>query len=217
MDESHSDGFFIKISLIAQKAFVSQPAWPYLPSKSALAPKLQLHSNINFIHNSMISGVTRPRCFQFSVNPESPGRKLWSKQRHNNNKHTVCFLLEVRGQERSDGVLQTVHLRYSGGEKAARCLEAEWLRWVCARARVAGRTLPGRARTAAPYPPTPLSLLSSPHKFRQRALNQQHPLQSDLRSLQSQQSRGVQPLSCGTLTRKKRLHVWLRYTLWKMP
>lgn len=88
---------------------------------------------------------------------------------------------------------------------------------VRARARVAGRTLPGRARTAAPYPPTPLSLLSSPHKFRQRALNQQHPLQSDLRSLQSQQSRGVQPLSCGTLTRKKRLHVWLRYTLWKMP
>lgn len=218
MNESHSYGFFIKISFIAQKAFVSQPAWPYLPSKSALAPKLQLHSNINFIHNSMISGVTRPRCFQFSVNPESPGRKLWSKQRHNNNKHTVCFLLEVRGQERSDGVLQIVHLRYSGGEKAARCLEAEWLRWVCARVCGAGRTLPGRARTAAPYPPThPLSLLSSPHKFRQRALNQQHPLQSDLRSLQSQRSRGVQPLSCGTLTRKKRLHVWLRYTLWKMP
>lgn len=160
MDESHSDGFFIKISLIAQKAFVSQPAWPYLPSKSALAPKLQLHSNINFIHNSMISGVTRPRCFQFSVNPESPGRKLWSKQRHNNNKHTVCFLLEVRGQERSDGVLQTVHLRYSGGEKAARCLEASRVTPMSVRARAcvcgAGRTLPGRARTAAPYPPPSL-------------------------------------------------------------
>lgn len=156
MDESHSDGFFIKISLIAQKAFVSQPAWPYLPSKSALAPKLQLHSNINFIHNSMISGVTRPRCFQFSVNPESPGRKLWSKQRHNNNKHTVCFLLEVRGQERSDGVLQTVHLRYSGGEKAARCLEAEWLRWVCARARVwNGTHSAGKSAHSRPLPTHP--------------------------------------------------------------
>lgn len=219
IDKSHSDGFFIKISFIAQKAFVSQPAWPYLPSKSALAPKLQLHSNINFIHNSMISGVTRPRCFQFSVNPESPGRKLWSKKQHNNNKHTVCFLLEVRGQERSDGVLQTVHLRYSGGEKAARCLEAEWLRWVCARACVERDALCQEERAQPPltHPSTPLSLLSSPHKFRQRALNQQHPLQSDPRSLQSQQSRGVQPLSCGTLTRKKRLHVWLRYTLWKMP
>lgn len=167
----------------------------------------------------MISGVTRPRCFQFSVNPESPGRKLWRKQRHNNNKHTVCFLLEVRGQERSDGVLQTVHLRYSGGEKAARCLEASRVTPMSVRARAcvwSGTHSAGKSAHSRPLP-TPLSLLSSPHKFRQRALNQQHPLQSDLRSLQSQQSRGVQPLSCGTLTRKKRLHVWLRYTLWKMP
>lgn len=110
----------------------------------------------------MISGVTRPRCLQFSVNPESPGGKLWSKQRHNNNKHTVCFLLEVRGQERSDGVLQTVHLRYSGGERRQPDAWKQSDSVECARVCVwSGTHSAGKSAHSRPLPthhPTPPSL-----------------------------------------------------------
>lgn len=57
---------------------------PYLPSKSALAPKQQLYNNINFIHKSMISGAARTRCSLFSViqthrggNNQTEGQQSW--------------------------------------------------------------------------------------------------------------------------------------------
>lgn len=44
-----------ELVLFHKKRRLSQTMCPYLPSKSALAPKQQLYNNINFIHTSMIT------------------------------------------------------------------------------------------------------------------------------------------------------------------
>lgn len=111
--------------------------WPYLPSKSALAPTQQLHNNINFIHKCIICRVTRPRCSSYSTIAER--------------KQLRWETVPVTRAERCTGssllACPTAHLWSSKATKPVRCLGVERPP-MCVRVRREGRTLPGGERTA---------------------------------------------------------------------
>lgn len=137
--------------------------WPYLPSKSALAPKQQLYNNINFIHISMISRVARPRCLLFSViQKHREGNRETLRRRNSRVALTHAEGAQVgkvcwRPSDCSCEIFRRCVRETSplpGSRVAPMC--------ICVRVCGAGRTLPGRERTA----PSLSSLL----KFSKRTL-----------------------------------------------
>lgn len=114
---------------------------PYLPSKSALAPKQQLYNNINFIHKSIISGVARQRSFFSAIHKlgrKSRGGKnrMWTRRSFTGGAQVeqVCW---------PPSNYSCAIVRRCYRTKAARCLEVA----VCACVRSGTHSARNRAHS----------------------------------------------------------------------